>query len=104
MSERAREATRQGVEQSYTISRQVLDAWTTSTEATLKASFDLQNAAIAAGRSLLGPADNYNQALYKQWADTVGLAQKATLDALNATKRLTNQFEPKVEGKEPPAK
>jgi hypothetical protein len=104
MAERMREATRQGIEQSYTLNKKMLDAWTTSTEATLKASFDLQNAAIAAGKSLMEPADNYYVALYNQWADTVRVAQKATSDALNATRRLTEQFGPKIEGKEHPAK
>src|SRR6476660_8177548 len=97
--EQMRDATRRGVEQSYVLSKQVLDAWATSTEATLKASFDLQNAAISVGRSLMGPVDNPNQGLYKQWTDAVLLAQQATLDALNATRRLTGQFEPKPEPK-----
>ena len=104
VSEQMREATCRGVEQSYALSKQILDAWATGAEATLKASFDLQNAAIAAGRTLMGPADSPNQALYTQWNDAVRLAQQATLDALNATRRLTGQFEPKTEAKEAPAK
>ena len=91
------DAARKGVEQGYAMSKQVLDVWATSTEATLKASFDLQNAVIDAGRSLMGPAGNPNQAMYQQWADSVRMAQKATLDALEATKKLTKQFEPKTE-------
>ena len=97
VTEQVQEAARKGVEQSYTLSKQILDAWVASSEATLKASFDLQNTAIATGRSLLGPADNYSQAIYKQWADTIGLAQKATLDALEATKKLSSQFGPKAD-------
>jgi hypothetical protein len=57
-------------------------------------SFDLQNAVITAGRSLIGPGDNPNQTLYKQWADAVQMAQQTTLDALEATRRLTRQIAP----------
>src|SRR3954469_15775727 len=90
-----REVTRQGVEQSYAVSKQLLDVWTTGIEATLKASFELQKSVINTGRSLMEPADSFNQALYKQWTDAVHTAQQATLDALDATKRLTKQFETK---------
>jgi hypothetical protein len=97
VAEQLQEAARQGVEQSYALSKQVLDAWTTSTEAALKASFDLQNAAIEAGQAIIGPAGSPNQALYRQWTDTVRLAQQATLDALDATRRLTKYFAPAIE-------
>src|SRR5436853_4507332 len=92
MGEQMREGTRKGAEMGYNLSKQILDAWASTTEATLKASFDLQNAAIDSGRSLIGPEGNSNQALYQQWANSVRMAQQATLDALDATKRLTNDF------------
>jgi hypothetical protein len=94
VAEQMQDAVRRGVEQIYGLTKQQLDAWATSSEATLKASFDLQNAVISATRSLLGPTGNFNQAMYNQWADAVSTAQKATLKALDATKRLTKQLTP----------
>jgi hypothetical protein len=93
------EAARRGVQQTAGLSKQVIDLWANSTEGALKAAFDLQNAVINAGRSLTGPEGTPNQALYKQWADSVHTAQQATLNALDATKRLTRQLAPdKPEG------
>jgi hypothetical protein len=94
-----REATRQGVEQASALSKQLLDTWATSMEATLKMSFDLQNAVINAGRSLIGPEGTTNQALYYQWADAVQVAQQTTLNALDATRRLSGQLSPEKEGR-----
>jgi len=92
LAETTVEAVRVGLPQSGQVSRQVLDVWAAGTEATLKATFELQNAAIATGRALFGGAEHGELEAIRQMADVVQQAQRATLDAwqasLNAAARL----------------
>ncbi len=98
--DQVRDVIREGTEETWAMNRQVLKAWVAGTEATLKASIDLQNAAIASGRSLLEAATTgTNRTLFDQWAKTVLMAQKATLEALDVSKRIGEQFSPKTESK-----
>src|SRR5262249_41532770 len=86
-TENASEAARYSAEQGTRINRQVLDAWTANTEATLKATFELQNAAIAAGRAMIEATGAGNMAFIQQWADVVLQAQQTTLDAWKMSKQ-----------------
>lgn len=83
---------RQTAEYNMNMSRQMAELWTASVEANLKAAFELQNAAIAASRSLI-TATGGNQTVIQQWTDMVQQAQKATLEAWQAGKRLGEQFQ-----------
>ncbi len=92
LAETTMQTARVGLQQSAQASRQVLDAWAAGTEATLKATFELQNAAIATGRALFGGAEHGEPEAIQHMADVVQQAQQATLDAwqasLNAAARL----------------
>jgi len=91
-TENAADATRLGAEQGLRINRQMIDAWATNTEATLKATFELQNAAIAAGRTVLEATGTGNMAYMEQWADVVRRAQQATLDAWQVNKQAAKKL------------
>src|SRR4051812_32178011 len=75
-------------EQNMHITRQFADLWTTSVEANMKAAFEMQNAAIAASRSLIEATGNPPPTFFQQWTDMVHQSQKATLDAWKAGKRV----------------
>jgi hypothetical protein len=72
----AAEAARGLLDDSSEVGRKLFNAWVTGAEATLKATFELQNASLAAGRSLL-----------QQWDCVAQQAQEATLDAFHAQAR-----------------
>jgi len=91
-AEQATTAARQAAEHNMNMSRQMAELWTASVEANLKAAFELQNAAITASRSLI-TATGGNQTIFQQWTDMVQQAQKATLEAWQAGKRLGEQFQ-----------
>ena len=80
-------------EQNMHMSRQFADLWTTSVEANMKAAFELQNAAIAAGRSLIATTGTPPPTFFQQWTDMVQQAQQATLDAWKVGKRVGEQFQ-----------
>jgi hypothetical protein len=75
-----------------TITRQVIDAWEMSTEATLKATFELQNAMITAGQKLIETPSNGNLKFIQQWADVVHQAQKSTFDAWEISKQAAEKM------------
>jgi hypothetical protein len=79
-------------ETEYTFTRQMVEAWEMSTEATLKASFDLQNAMIAAGQKLIETPSGGNFKFVQQWADMVHQAQKSTLEAWAASKEAAEKM------------
>jgi hypothetical protein len=98
------EVTRQFVQEATTIARQtterniqmgqqLAEIWTTSVEANMKAAFELQNAAIAASRSLMEATGTHPPTFFQQWTDMVHQAQQATLDAWKAGKRVGEQFQ-----------
>jgi hypothetical protein len=74
------------------MNRQLANLWVAGAEANLKAAFELQNAAIAAGHSLF-EATGTNPAFYEQWTTMVRQAQQATLEAWQASKRIGEQFD-----------
>ncbi len=66
------------------LKRQLLDAWAAGVDAALKATFELQNAEIAAGLSLFKGAGDVNRVAIEQWAAVVHQAQQAMLETLHA--------------------
>jgi len=103
LAEETTAAALQTAERSMAMSRQFVEVWVASTEATLKVAFDLQNTAIAAGRSLIEATGNSNQVVFQQWMDMVRQAQTATLSAWQASQRIGEQFQA-PDGKKGPAK
>jgi hypothetical protein len=85
---------RQTAERNMTMSRQLADIWAASVEATLKAAFELQNAAMTASRPLFENMGSPNQTAFDQWTDMVHRAQQATMDAWQYGKRFGEQFQP----------
>lgn len=92
LAEETTAAARKTAERGMTMSRNFVEAWAASAEITLKASFDLQNAAINAGNSLIETMDGNTKATFQQWTDMVHQAQQATLDAWHASQRIGEQF------------
>lgn len=74
------------------ISRKVFDAWVAGAEATLRATFDEQNAALSAGLSVVDATTGSNQGAMRQWAETARQAQQAALDAFQANVRAAEQL------------
>jgi hypothetical protein len=85
--------TRQATENNIQMTQQLAEIWTTSVEANMKAAFELQNAAIAASRSLMEATGSHPPTFFQQWTDMVHQAQQATLDAWKAGKRVGEQFQ-----------
>lgn len=102
---KATQATRQMVAEGAEMNRHLLDAWMASTEATLKATFELQNSAIQAGRSFLETGMTSNQTAYNQWVEAIQQAQKAAMEAWQVTRRAADKMKDlPVPGMEPPAR
>jgi urease accessory protein UreF len=74
------------------MNRHLLDAWMASTEATLKATFELQNSAIQAGRSFMETGLTSNQTAYNQWVEAIQQAQKAAMEAWHVTRRAADKM------------
>jgi hypothetical protein len=89
---KATQATRQIWTEGAEMNRQLLEAWMASTEATLKATFELQNSAIQAGRSFLETGYTGNQAAYNQWVEAIQQAQKAAMEAWHVTRRTADKM------------
>ena len=80
-------------------SRKMFEAWATGVEATLKATFAAENAALAAGMSLLEVASKADRTAMQQWADAARQAQDAAMEAFRTNLRATQQMLD-VEGKQ----
>ncbi len=73
------------------ISRQVFNAWASGTEATLRATFDAQKAALDASVSVAGTAVESEREALKQIAEAANRAQEAALEAFRASVRAVEQ-------------
>ena len=67
--------------------RALLTSWLEGAEATLQASFELQNASLAAGLALLDAAATSSRTIYQEWDAAARRAQSAALDAFRAQVR-----------------
>jgi hypothetical protein len=71
--------------------RKLFEVWANGVDATLKATFDVENAALEAGISVLEATGSADQALLRQWAEAARQAQAAALEAFRANLRATQQ-------------
>ena len=70
----------------------MFDAWSAGAEATLKASFELQNASLSAGSALLEAATTSQRAVIQRWDTAAHGAQQAALEAFLAHVRATSRL------------
>jgi hypothetical protein len=73
-------------------SRKIFEAWASGVEATLKATFDAENAALAAGMSMLEATNAADHTAMQQWADAARQAQDAAMEAFRTNLRATQQM------------
>jgi hypothetical protein len=94
------EATRGLLDDSTEASRKLFDAWTAGAEATLKATFELQNASLSAGSALLEAASTSQRTVVQQWDTAAHGAQQAALEAFRAQVRaISRLFDPAPAGR-----
>ena len=75
------EATRSYVGETSVIGREMLEGWSTQSEAVLKTAFDAQNAAFEAGLNLFDLSFKGNQKAVEQFSMMVKRTQQATLES-----------------------
>ncbi len=86
------EATRGFLDDSTEVSRKLFDAWVAGAEATLKGTFELQNASLSAGVALLEAGSNSQKAVLQQWNTAAKEAQHAALEAFRAQVRASSRL------------
>ena len=75
------EATRSYVGETSAIGRELLEDWSTQSEAVLKTAFEAQNAAMNAGLSLFDLGVKGNRKAVEQFSTIVKRTQQATLES-----------------------
>jgi len=70
----------------------VTEAARITAEATVKATFEFQNASLAAGVALLEAATTSQRTVIKQWDTAAHSAQQAALEAFRAQVRATSRL------------
>ena len=75
------EATRSYVGETSAIGREMLEGWSTQSEAVLKTAFEAQNAAMDAGFSLFDQGLKGNRKAVEQFSTIVKRTQQATLES-----------------------
>ena len=75
------EATRSYIGETSVIGRELLEDWTTQSEAVLKTAFEAQNAAMDAGLSLFDLGLKGNRKAVEQFSTIVKRTQQATLES-----------------------
>lgn len=88
----AGQASMHSAQQGAAVNREVFNAWRASTEATMKATFELKNAAINAGLSLIEATGSGSRAMLDQWVDTVQQAQQRTIEAWQSSMRAADDM------------
>ena len=73
------------LEESVEANRKLFNAYAQGIEATLRGSFEVQNAAFAAGMSFLEASTTSSRNVVQQWTEVTREAQQATLDAWQAS-------------------
>ena len=79
------EATRSYVGETSAIGREMLEGWSTQSEAVLKTAFEAQNAAMDAGLSLFDLGLKGNRKAVEQFSTIVKRTQQATLESWQST-------------------
>jgi hypothetical protein len=78
------DAARSYLDEAGTLGRDLLDTWSSQSEAALKAGFDAQNAAIDAGLGLFDLGVKGNRQAAEQFTTLVKQTQQATLESWHA--------------------
>ena len=86
------EATRGFLDDSTEVSRELFDAWVAGAEATLKGTFELQNASLSAGVALLEAGSTSQKAVLQQWNTAAKEAQHAALEAFRVQVRASSRL------------
>ena len=73
-------------------SRKIFEAWATGVEASLRATFAAENAALAAGLSVLQATSAAEQAGLQQWAQAARQAQDAAMEAFRTNLQATQHL------------
>jgi hypothetical protein len=91
-SQAAADATRSLLDESNTISKQLLDTWVASAEGTLKAAFDLQHAQLGAALSLVDAAAAGQHGVLQQVDSALRQTQKTALELVQAQARFAGRL------------
>jgi hypothetical protein len=71
--------------------RGAFDAWVTGAESALKATFEVQNAGLAAGLALLDATSSSQRVAFQEFTAAAQRAQSAALEAFQAQVRATER-------------
>jgi hypothetical protein len=88
----AAEVTRSYVGDSTEVSSKVLSSWMTAAESTMNVTFELQNAMISSGMSVMDTAMKSNRAMVEQWVGITQQMQHAAVEACRASVHATEQL------------
>jgi len=91
--ERGPAAAREAADDTGAASRRVFEAWVAGTEETLRATFDAQNAALAAGLSIMDATADSQRRLVEEWRRAAEQAQQAALEAFRSSVRAAGRRE-----------
>jgi hypothetical protein len=83
-AQEAMRTTRAYLTESTEANRKLFQAYAQGVEATLKGGFEVQNAAFAAGQSVLDAGTTSSRNVVQQWTEIAREAQQATLDLWQA--------------------
>ncbi len=85
-------ASRDFLDQSTSISQKLFTAYTTGVTASLKAAFEVQNAALTAGLSLFESAAASDREMLRQMMETLRQSEQAALDVWQAGVRAADKM------------
>jgi hypothetical protein len=83
------EAARSYLDEANGLGRELLDTWSTQSEAVLKTAFSAQNAAIDAGLGLFDLSVKSNKQAVAQFTELLKRTQQATLETWQSTVKAT---------------
>jgi hypothetical protein len=86
------EAVRRASAGAAAASRQIFAAWASGVEASLRATFEAENAALQAGLSVLEATAAADRDALQQWTAVARQAQDAALEAFRSQLRATQQL------------
>jgi len=87
----AADMTRGALDAASETSRNVFSAWAAGTDATLKATFDAQNAALDASIAMLQTTSGTSREALDKWTELARKAQQAALEAFRANVQATEK-------------
>ena len=88
----ALQAGRRFFDQAVQLNRDLLSVWTSTTEATLQTTFDLQNTAFANGQAWLDASANLGRDAFRRYGELTRQAQATTLKSFQAGAKFVDAF------------